>query len=125
MRAPYVLLGLLSLEYVEVHISVDASVFASTDEIKHLVHEVCKDGLRLPGTEKNRRIVDFLECALSSLPDMKVVRDGFEIAGWTPNGETLHAQLISRLAQSSLTRSEQFHISCQRMGHMPQVSNSF
>jgi hypothetical protein len=26
----------------------------------------------------------------SSVPDMEVVRDEFEIAGWTPNGETLH-----------------------------------
>jgi hypothetical protein len=42
MRAPYVLLGLFSLEFVEAHITVDASVFASTDEIKHLVHKFAK-----------------------------------------------------------------------------------
>lgn len=34
--------------------AIDSAIFASAAEIKHLVNQVCKDGLRLPGSAVHR-----------------------------------------------------------------------
>jgi hypothetical protein len=75
--------------------TVDESKFATTFEIEHIVHQICKGesglgGLRLPGSKANYDVYNFIKYQLEGIPGLQIMTDDFEIGSWQPEGGSLY-----------------------------------
>lgn len=75
--------------------TVDESKFATTSEVKQIVHQICKGesglgGLRLPGSKANYDVYNFVKCQLEEMPGLQIMTGDFEIGSWQPEGGSMY-----------------------------------
>ena len=61
--------------------SIDETKFPTVEEVKNLVSQICGDGLRLPGSEQHKKVVNFIKCQLSGIPGLSINKTEFDIGG--------------------------------------------
>lgn len=66
---------------------IDESVFASADELRDLVAELNRHGLRSPGSEAHEATMDWLEEELAKVPGMEVATETYPMQRWQPTPE--------------------------------------
>lgn len=90
---------------------VDDTKFATTEGVKHPVDHICKGGLRLPGTEINRKVVEFIKCQLLGIPGLSISSSNFQIG--CQKGIRCTRLLASRLAMTMLILVQSHSLSQQ------------
>ncbi|PIA88759.1 hypothetical protein CB0940_07940 [Cercospora beticola] len=70
--------------------AIDASIFASSCEIKNIVDQICHSGLRLPGSPNHLKVIKYITRQLRSIPGVTFTKSDFELANWQPAHNSIY-----------------------------------
>lgn len=85
------------MEPQSVATSVDADQFTSSNEIRQIVESICEEGLRLPGSPRHLKVVDYIERQLRSIPGLQLNKSDFELANWQPVDNSMYKSAKLRI----------------------------